>query len=329
MEASLKGLYADIIKGYSRTFFRNQQVFVKHMTHLESAEIDIKYNLFLQKAISDKLPTYKEKESYLISEKAWSAERDREMSILDMGIKNLKKSRSKLFLEKDRNKLQEEIDNKTQQLNKIIAEKESLIGFVAERYANKKANEYYIFSTLYKDINSNELFYSEDEFNYLDTKDIDEIVNLYNLVIENFGFKNLKRIALFPPFFNLFLMANDDLYHFYGKALVDLTFYQVEIASHAKLYKKILNESKAKPPEGVLEDPDKLVDWFESSQAAEKQMSSNDNATMGGTSLVGAKASDYEKLGIEVKQNTVNFAKEAAKKGGTLELKDILKLHGL
>lgn len=327
----LKLLYADILRGYSPAFLGNKLVYFKHTTHYESANQDIKYSFFLEKAIKDSLPTYEQRKNYLIEEKSWSKAGEDSISKLESNIKNLQQSKSQKFLDKDRDELQKKIDSDQRELNHLLFERESMIGFVAEKYASKRANEHYIFSVIYENVENKKRLYSAEEFDELNSQEIDNIVVLYNGVIEGFDPKNIKKISLFPPFFNLFSLCDNNIFNFYGKPMLELTFYQTEIFSSAKNFRTILSNSKTPPPPSVLEDPDKLIEWFETGQAAQKQMSKlqKDEEVIGGSSLVGAKTSDYEKLGIANGENVVSLSEELKKHGGTMNMKDFLKIHGV
>lgn len=327
----LKLLYADILRGYSPAFLGKKLVYFKHTTHSESANQDIKYSFFLEKAIKDHLPTYEERKNYLIEEKSWSRAEEDSVLRLESNIKNLQQSKSQKFLAKDRDELQKKIDSEQKELNRLLFERESMIGFVAEKYASKRANEHYIFSIVYENVENRKKLYSADEFDELSGQEIDDIVVLYNGVVESFGPQNIKKISLFPPFFNLFSLCDNNIFNFYGKPMLELTFYQTEIFSSAKNFKTILSNSKTPPPQAVLEDPDKLIEWFETGQAAEKQIAKlqKDDDVIGGSSLVGAKTSDYEKLGIANGEKVVSLSEELKKHGGTMNMKDFLKIHGV
>jgi hypothetical protein len=331
MAIELKIIYADILNGYSIFNYRQSTNYIKHLTHMESAALDIKYNIYYNKAILDGLPSYKQREEQLINEGSWNAETDKKIDRIRLNIKNLKMSRDKLILDRDKDELQKRIDEINIELLTLLFEKESLIGYTAEKYAAKKNNEYFVFNSLYKDDKFSIKLFSTEQFEELENRDVDEVTSLYNEVIGQFNEFALKKVALYPPFFNLFVLSNENVNDFYGKPILGLTFFQTEVISHCKQFKHILSNAKTQPPQHVLEDPDKLIEWFNSSKAAEKELnkSNEKNQDMGGgSSLVGAKKQDYEKLGVAGSENVINLSKEAAKKGGTLNMQDILKLHG-
>jgi len=149
--------------------------------------------------------------------------------------------------------------------------------------------------------------------------------------MQKFNSKNLKRIALSGFFLNFYHLCDDNPFTFFGQAATRLTFYQAELFGHGRYFKHILQNSKNKPPDDIMNEPDKIIEWYESSTSAQAAM---DKATtsadkMGGSSIVGASRKEMEHLGAASEETeAVDLAKEAAKKGGQLSMADLLKLHG-
>ena len=63
-----------------------------------------------------------------------------------------------------------------------MQERGGYVGFTVEKYAQKKANEEYVFKILYKNKDFKELYYTREEFNLLDDKKVSEIITIYNEV---------------------------------------------------------------------------------------------------------------------------------------------------
>ena len=73
---------------------------------------------------------------------------------------------------------------------------------------------------------------------------------------------------------------------------------------------------------------DKLLEFGSSSK--EERDKAKDKLSQGAAgTLVGAKDEDYEYLGVEKPSGGVNLHEEAKKKGGTLNMEDLMKLHGV
>ena len=157
------------------------------------------------------------------------------------------------------------------------------------------------------------------------------LVATYNKNTKKFGSSNLKKISLSGFFTNLFYLCENNAYTFFGKPLVELTFYQVELFGYGRYYKSLMENSEAQVPDDVKEDPEKLVEWFESTKNAREVLDKSKGSEKEGsaTSLVGATKQDLKRLGLDNPNETINLAKKAAEKGGTLSMEDMMKIHGV
>lgn len=326
-------LFIDILKGYTETYYKNSKIYFKHNTSFDSGDIDSKRQEFTRKAKSNGLPSEDEKEKYLISEKLWSKEKGDEIKKIKSYISNLKTTKSKLFRNEEIESINKQISEQNLKLFELTSERKELLGFTIEDYANKKVNEYYMYNSLYKDKELNQRYFSEGEFDELENKDISEIIEIYNNINKDFSEKNLKKIALSPFYLSLYNMCEDSPYYLYGKSVIYLTFYQIEVFSYSRYFKNALSEAKHKPADELYEDPEKLIDWLESSKNAEEVLSKSNikenkkGEGAIGTSIVGAKKEDLAKIGAD--EGGVSLHNEALKKGGTLSMEDLMKLHGV
>jgi hypothetical protein len=327
----LRLLFIDILKGYSLSYYNSNKLYFKHNTSFDSGEIDHLKQEFLEKAKRNGLPTESQKEEYLILENLWSKENNEKINKLKSDISALKQTKSKLFKSDDINEFNRQIDQKKLELITLAAERKDLLGFTVEDYANKKINEYYMFNSLFKDKDLKDRYFSEQEFDELENKEISEVLEIYNNINKNFIENNLKKIALSSYYLSLFNLCDENAYNLYGKPIVYLTFYQMEVFGYARYFKNALSEAKHKPSDEYYEDPDKLIEWLESSKNVEEVLSKNENnqkKTEGAiaTSIVGAKKEDLAKIGKD--ENGISLHKEAQKKGGTLSMEDLMKMHG-
>jgi hypothetical protein len=327
----LRLLFIDILKGYSLSYYRDNKLYFKHNTSFDSGDIDHLKQEFLEKAKKNGLPTEDQKEEYLIAENLWSKENNEKIKRLKSDISTLRQTKSKLFKSDDINELNRQIDVKRLELITLAAERKDLLGFTVEDYANKKINEYYMFNSLFRDKDLKDRYFSEQEFDELENKEISEVLEIYNNINKNFIENNLKKIALSSYYLSLFNLCDENAYNLYGKPIVYLTFYQMEVFGYARYFKNALSEAKHKPSDEYYEDPDKLIEWLESSKNVEEVLNKNENnqkKTEGAiaTSIVGAKKEDLAKIGKD--ENGISLHKEAQKKGGTLSMEDLMKMHG-
>jgi aryl carrier-like protein len=320
----------DILKGYSKTYLNDKLIYIKHMDSVSSGDVDLKKEEFYHKALKNKLPSLADQEAYILKEELWSEEKNKEIKKIKEYITGLKKTKLKLFREQELKAINEQITNEEKKLLNLSLEKKELIGFTAEDYANKKINEYYMFISLYKDTELKENFFSQNEFDELENVDITKLVQIYNDKLSIYNDKNLKKISLLNSHLTLFNISDDNPYYMYGKSIVYLTFYQIEIFGYAKYFKNQLSYAKHKPADEYFEDPEKLIEWLESSKNVEEllEKGASNKADTVATSIIGATKEDLKKAGLD-ESNTISLTEEAKKRGGTLSMEDLMKLHGI
>ena len=325
----LKLVFSEIIEGYSLV---TSKLFgdlkIKHINNFDAAKTDIKNHHYFEKAVEQGLPKREEKLEYLIKEKLWDPEKDKEADRLKDMLKGMEKTKSKLFLQAQINAIKKEIDVNQEKLVKILAEKESIIGFTAEEYASRRINEYYMHVSVLNE--KGEILFKENEFEELEQDQIHEIMDVYGKNNEKFKSNVLKRIALADFFTNIFYFCDDNVFNFYGKPIVDLTFHQIEIYSYGRYFKSIIQNSEEKIPEHIVEDPEKLIEWSESSKNVKEILDKTSSEGEGGaSSIMGATKEDLAKAGVDQDQDVIDLSEKAKEKGGSLSMQDMMKLHGV
>ena len=95
------------------------------------------------------------------------------------------------------------------------------------------------------------------------------------------------------------------------------------------LFKSIFQNSE-EIPFAIKKDPQKLMDWARNPKGREKAREVMEKAGEGGAGLFGATKEDLENLGVETTgAGTVSLEEAAKKKGGSLTMKDLMKLSGI
>ena len=329
-DASLKVIFSEILRGFTLVDSQSHgKIRIKHFTNFDSAELDIKNKLFLDKAINQGLPTRKDRIDYLLKENIWTEDKNKEILQSKSMLAGLKNSKSKVFLKVHIDNINEQMKKEQLKLAKLETEKEELIGFCAENYASRRINEFYMFNAILGP--DGDKLFKTDDFEDLEEDELVELIGIYNKSTHKFGSDNLKKISLSGFFTNLFYLCKDNAFTFFGKPLVQLTFYQIELFGYGRYYKSLMENSETKVPDDVKEDPEKLVEWFDSTKSARETLEKSKNAGQDGsaTSLVGATKEDLQRLGLDNPDETINLAKKAAEKGGRLNMEDMMKLHGM
>jgi hypothetical protein len=328
--SGLKVIFSEILRGY--TLVENKdfgKIKIKHFNNFDSAELDIKNRYFYEKARDQGLPTREQKIEYLLKEDIWDEKKNKEILNLKTMIAGLKNSKSKVFLQAHIDDINRQLEENQLKLAHLEIQKEELIGFCAENYAQRRINEHYMQKAILKD--NGEFLLSNEDFEDLQQDQLMGLISTYNKNTRKFESPNLKKISLSGFFTNLFYLCENNAYTFFGKPLVELTFYQVELFGYARYYKSLMESSESKVPDEVRQDPEKIVEWFESSKNAKEVMDKSQTAGKEGsaTSLVGATKQDLKRLGLDNPNETINLAKKAAEKGGSLTMQDMMKIHGV
>ena len=324
----LKLIFSEIIEGYS---FVPSKLFgdlkIKHINNFDAAKTDIKNHYYFEKAVSQGLEKREDKIDYLIKEKLWDPEKDKQAKKLEDVLRGMRKTKPKLLLQAQIDSINKDIEKNEIELGKILAEKESIIGFTAEEYAQRRINEYYMYISIL-DENGNRLF-GEDEFQELDEEQVTEIMTIYSKNNEKFKAEVLKKIALEDFFTNIFYLCEDNVFNFYGKPVINLTFYQIEIYSYGRYFKSLIQNSEDKIPDHIVEDPDKLIEWAQSSKNVKEVLEKNSGEEAGASSIMGATKEDLAKAGVDKNEDVIDLSQKAKEQGGRLTMEDMMKLHGV
>tara|TARA_R100000458_G_C8263869_1_gene239153 strand:+ start:90 stop:1076 length:987 start_codon:yes stop_codon:yes gene_type:complete len=326
-DGNLKVVFSEILRGYSLVDSSFGPSRINHFNNFDSASLDIKNKEFYDKAIKEGLPTRDERIDFLLKEGIWTEEKNKEIINTKSYVVGLKNSKSKAFIQSQIDEINAEVEKGQLKLSKLELEKEELIGFTAQGYASRRINEFYMYNA-FADLDGKRKF-EREEFEELSEPKMMELISIYNQTTKKFNSHKLKLISLAGFFTNLFYLCDNDAFVFYGKPIVELSFYQIELFGYARYYKAMMEQTEGKPPEEMTDNPEKLVEWFDSTKSAKEALDKVDKGEGTASSLVGATKQDLKRLGLDNPQETINLAKKAAEKGGRLTMEDMMKLHGV
>ena len=343
--SQIQNLYSRICLGYDRIEVKGfGEIFVGHLRHIESCKLRASYQFGIDLAKGLGIKTEKEYLDDFISRGWWSKEKEEEIAKTSSFIESLKKSKERVVLPSQKQAFEKEIAESESSLGKIILERKSLIPFTAEDYAEKYYNRLFLLEVLFESSNLDvKKFKTEDDLNSLDD-DLYENLWVSTLSsLSDFAIKNIKYLSASPFFQNLLFLSGKDYscYNFFGKPVVELTMYQVDMFSNGSYYRSFIENSSEKISPDVLSNPESLIEWIESgsnaSIGAKKMLDRSPNSKKKArkgeersgrmTSFVGATKSDYEKLGIDGLANENNNLISAAKKDqrGSIDIYQAVK----
>lgn len=319
-------IFRDVVRGFSTTTLEEDFVYIKHLTphdQVELEEIEEKYfNIALRKGV----PTEEDMLAYLKDEGQWTDKDEKFIQDKELFLENLRKAKTKLVLKSEIDKQAQLIDKEQKLLDDKQIQKIGLIGNTCEKYAKDRLNDFYMIKSFFADDKLQEPLFNQDKFDELDNHDIKKVVYKYNEIFEGFSEESIQYTIL-EDFYNPYLSFAEDSMQFYGKAFCELTYNQIRLIVYTRVFKNIFDMNE-NIPESIRKDPAKLLEFGSSSK--EEKDKAKDKLTQGdGGTLVGAKQEDYDYLGVERPTNAVSLHEEAKKKGGTLNMEDLMKLHGV
>jgi len=318
-------LYVDIVNGFSPLVVDNNALFIKHFSSFEDGFISKIYKQKYNDAVKKGLLNNKDKLAVLFDKKIWGDAEELELTQAEFYLSSLKKSKSSAFIPSQIKSINEQIVEAELNVNIVLSKKDGFVGLTAEKYANQQSNNYYIYYSLFKDKETTVPAFSLGEFNDLDNKRLNNIIDYFNRKIRQFEESNLKRVALSSQFQNPYSLCNS-AYEFLGKPLSRVSYYQNSLISYGHFYRSILRESEHTPPEDVANDPFKLEDWYNGLQNTEKLMNKYADKE-GNVGIFGATQQDIIDMGLQNEAAPSDIFEQLGQKG-TLSFKEMLALEG-
>jgi hypothetical protein len=319
-------IFRDIVRGYSTTLFEDKEVYIKHLTPHDQVELEEIEERYFNQAKKRGVPTEQDMLDYLKDEGQWTDADEKIITEKTLYLENLKKALTKLVIKRDVDRQKSIIDKEEKILLEKQTEKIQLVGNTCEKYAKERLNDFYMIRSFYSDKEMTKELFDEDMFDDLKTQDVKKIIFLYNDIFQSFNEENIQYTIL-EDFYNPYLSFAEDSIQFYGKPFCELTYNQIRLIVYTRIFKNIFDTNE-NIPDNIRKDPAKLLEFGSSSREEKDKVKDKLSQGDGGT-LVGAKKEDYEQLGIEKPKGSVDLHEEAKKKGGSLNMQDLMKLHGV
>ena len=292
----LRKAFVDICKGYSVGEFSKKTIYVKHLGHKEHFDFELIQSAFEKQAKEDGLLTNQERLDYLKSKSLWTDKDDLEIEKQKNSIKRFEEGKNKASLPSMVKEYNKEIEKQKISLNLLVKKRNDLIGLTVESHAEKLVTDHYILKNIYLDKNFEQPLYEESDFDDLNDDEISGLINSYNLSTECCSDKNIKILSVQDFYQSYFFLCNDDLRSFYGKKIIDLTYFQVRLGNYSKYFKSLLeNNDISKIPENKRNDPDFIEQFITTKTNSQKVLDNQKGRNVG---LVGASKQDFKDLGI-------------------------------
>lgn len=144
----VKLIYAEIIRGYSYDF--ENKIYIKHLSELEKIEIIEKRQEIYNISVSRGVKTDKQAVSYLISQELWSEEKEDEIASFEMMVEDNTKQAELIVSPVQKKVVMDLVGKDKVKLELIKEQRADLIGLTAEKYADDKYINYYLYYSFLK-----------------------------------------------------------------------------------------------------------------------------------------------------------------------------------
>jgi hypothetical protein len=319
-------IVGEIFDGYTEFYFKGEPVYLKHFSIRDQRYIHKYYNRYKNLAINKGISTEEQALNNLKKDGLWSNDDDDKISFCELELDSLRDNLLNVYLPSQKKSLQETLDEKQKELNILKIKRKEVIGTTAEDFASSRSNEEFIRYILFKDQDLKKHLFTEEEFGELDDKDITSLVKQNSNCSSRLG-EELIQESVLRDFFNMYLSQTEDVSSFYGKPIIHLSVYQLKLALYARVFYNIFQYNDD-IPNGIKKDPSALLRFAESKRNGQgnKTLSKIRNQDSGATAVFGATKEDLSYVDSQAKQ--INLNDEVKKKGGRLNMDDMIKLMG-
>lgn len=301
-DSVLRRAFMDIAKGYSIAKVNEQTAYIKHFSIFDQEDLDQKYNQRLERLTRQGVISRENRLKELAASGEWTEHDERKIDEQEAFLTNLQSTKKALVIVSQIQQVQARIEEVQDELNKLRSEKESFLSSTAESFANRYLNDLSIYNSFYKDTDLSQTFFSYEEFEELERKEIYELIKIYNDCFDAVSLDKIKHLALSGLFVNYFNINENNPNDLFQRPPLELSFYQVNLITYCKIFKSIFKNVPDIPDE-VKDDPDQLLEFAESGHKMKEKMEEmKRKAAKTGQgraqSIVGATKEDMEKVGM-------------------------------
>ena len=319
-------IIGEIFDGYSEILFKETPIFVKHVSIQDQRYLHKYYEKYKDTALKRGVDSEEDVLKRLSKDEMWSSGDESKIGSLALEIKNLKQTQKKLFVPSQKESFQRDINEKESEILKLQQKRKELVGKTAEDYASSRASQemirYFIFDG--PDLKNN--YFSEEEFDEIDDIELLVINSEQNKIAERISESNIQN-AVLRPFFSMYMSQCENVYGFYGKPITKLSVHQLKVAVFGRMFFNIFQHTED-IPDNIKEDPEKLLAFSE----AQRNKDSNSKfirEDSDASAVFGATKEDMNIIAPETKKGGISLSDAIKKKGGKLNMEDMIKLsHG-
>lgn len=324
MESYLASSLRSICNGYTVGIYKNKNVFFKHFGLMDHVDIEAKYHDSLEWAKKHGLLTEKEQLEFCIEKGLWKESYELEIASLTETIKLSQQSMAKALIGAQKSEIKKVVDESKAKLNSLLFDRANSLGTTADDIAKRRSNDFYIIKSTYKDKELTIPLYSEEDFEYLDSDDLQDLIAEHNDQQKEVSSDRIKKIVIAPFFTTLYRLVKDP-HALFDRPILNLTYTQIEFLNFAELFKRIFSEAEV--PESIRNDADKIIEWYQTKDNAKNivERAKEKNQQGGAVAILGATKEELKNAGIS---DGLDLHK-ALKTKGKVNQEEMMKLLGI
>ena len=316
-------IISEILEGTSLKETSFGIVYFKHLLQKDQRQILSQKQVLKNEAKKKGLLSEEETLQESIKEEMWSEEEELEIKNYNEKIKSLQSVIVQLNLPSKRKKAEKELTDYRNKLNAINTERNKILGLTIEKFVENKLQRLIMEKTLFYDVNFKKSVF-ENIYANEELKEV-EAYKMQTYFFERFSEDTISK-AILSQYFSLYLPFCEDVNGVFGKPLKDLTVYQSRLISLGRYFLSIFKNCSKKIPENIAKDPDLLISFYEGQRADSK--GSRAQKGSGGSTHFGATKEDMAAIKKD-NEDVVDLAEEMEKRGGSLNMKQMMELHGV
>jgi len=317
-------IIGEVFDGYTEVAYKGDPVYIKHFNIRDQRYLQKYFEKYKNIAIKKGILSQDEIEKNLEEEGLWGEKEQLEISNLEQDLIGLRATEKALFLPSEKRRTVEEIESKSRALNELILNKNKIIGKTADSYASARSQEEMLRYFLFKDKELSIPFLNDQDFSEIDDMDLVFFINCQSEISDRLCELNIQKSVL-RPFFSMYISQCENIKDFYGKAVVDLSVYQLKTVIFARMFFNIFQYVED-IPDNIRSDPERLLSYSEMKSSRNKKSSNIRDDSHGGA-LFGASEEDIRELSAN--PGNISLSRALKEHGGSLNMEQMMELAGL
>jgi len=316
-------IVSEILQGLTVVRGTFGSLYLKHLSQFEQREVLSQSKIFEKEGLSKGLQTEEQGLQEILGQDMWSLENEDLIKTLREEVGSLKKTSAQTLLPSQQKKLLSQAKEKEKEMLSLQGEKSELIGLTSEKYARNKVQKTIVNKILFYDREFKKGVY-EDLYLNEGMKEV-ELFKLQRSFFEKFEDSNISQ-AVLSEYFSMYLPFCEDVMGVFGKPLADLTSYQLKLISFGRYFLNIFKNSQKEIPDNVAKDPELLISFYQNQR--NERSKTKAQSSEGGSAYFGASKEDLEDIKLN-NERAVDLNEEVKKQGGSLNMEQMMKLHGV